>query len=142
VNDNNVQKFDWNDYETLYSYPPYLLKIVQSIAGIILFSFFFFFYVNPVKLQLQGFYFFMQIMAITVLKDVRNVFYSGFPHMRESGFQNLGKFCLCNLESWALESGIQFKESGIRSPSSTTKNLGSGIHNPRVSSIPLHWVMW
>ena len=53
MNHNNVQKFDWNDYETLYSYPPYLLKIVQSIAGIVLFSLVFFFYVNPVKLQLQ-----------------------------------------------------------------------------------------
>ena len=44
-------------------------------------------------------------------------------HVRESGFQNLANFCLCNLkssevllwneESWHLESGLQLKESGI-----------------------------
>ena len=34
-------------------------------------------------------------------------------HVRESGFWNRGNFCLWNLESWALESGIQLKESGI-----------------------------
>ena len=34
-----------------------------------------------------------------------------------------------NLESWALESGIQFKESGIRNPSSTTKNPESIIQD-------------
>ena len=32
------------------------------------------------------------------------------PHVRESGFQNRWKFCLQNLESWALESGIQLKD--------------------------------
>ena len=61
------------------------------------------------------------------------------PHVRESGFPNRGKFCLWNLESWALESGIQFKESGIpqttgiQNPSSTHKdwNQLSGIRNPR-----------
>ena len=42
-----------------------------------------------------------------------------------------GKFCLWNVESWVLESGIQLKESGIpltigiRYPSSSAK--GSGI---------------
>lgn len=41
----------------------------------------------------------MQIMVITVLKDMRNAFYSGSPHMSESGFQNPGKFRLWNLES-------------------------------------------
>ena len=33
------------------------------------------------------------------------------------------------LESWVLESGIQFKESGIRNPSSTTKNPESIIQD-------------
>ena len=46
------------------------------------------------------------------------------PHVRKSGFQNPGKFlawnyrirekyCLWYLESWALESGIKLKESGM-----------------------------
>ena len=64
-----------------------------------------------------------------------------------------GKMCLWNPESWALESGIQLKKSGlpltieIQSPSSTDKDLKPvagirnprrGIQNPRVSFIPLH----
>ena len=65
-----------------------------------------------------------------------------------------GNFCLWNLKSWALESGIQLKRSGIpqttriRNLSSTDKESGiqyldSGIHsveskNPRLSWIPLH----
>ena len=44
------------------------------------------------------------------------------PHVRESGFRNPGVFCLWNPESWALESGIQHKESGIL--------LKIGIQNP------------
>ena len=44
------------------------------------------------------------------------------PHVRESGFRNPGSFCLWNPESWALESGIQHKESGIL--------LKIGIQNP------------
>ena len=35
------------------------------------------------------------------------------PHVRESGFQNPGNFCLWNQESWALANGIQLKESAI-----------------------------
>ena len=34
------------------------------------------------------------------------------PYVRESGFQDPGNFLLWNLESWALESGIQLKKSG------------------------------
>ena len=34
-------------------------------------------------------------------------------HVRESRLRNLGKFCLWNTKSWALDSGIQLKESGI-----------------------------
>ena len=44
------------------------------------------------------------------------------PHVREFGFQNPGKFCLWNPESWTLESGIQLKESGIP--------INTGIQNP------------
>ena len=59
-------------------------------------------------------------------------------HVRESGFWNWRNFCLWNLESWALESGIQLKESGIllrigiqsKVPLEKTgiKRLESGIH--------------
>ena len=57
----------------------------------------------------------------------------------ESGIRNRRKFCLWNLESWALESGIQVKESGIplkigiQNPSSTDKdwNPVPGIRNSR-----------
>lgn len=55
------------------------------------------------------------------------------------GIQNPRKFCLWNLESRALESKIQLKESGIpltigiQNPRSTVKdwNLVPGIRNPR-----------
>ena len=78
----------------------------------------------------------------------------------EYGFRNEGNICLRNLESGALGSRIQLKESGIpltidfRDPSSTDKEseiqyLESGIHgvesspqsrieNPSLSWIPLH----
>ena len=53
--------------------------------------------------------------------------------------QNPGNSCLCNPESWALQSGLQLKEYripviiGIRNPSSIDKETGfqeleSGIH--------------
>ena len=63
------------------------------------------------------------------------------------------KFCLGNPESWALESGKQLKESGIlltikiQNPSFTDKDRNTvarirnplrGIHNPKLSCIPLH----
>ena len=50
------------------------------------------------------------------------------PYERKPWFLNLGNFCLWNLESWALESGIHLKESGIprtieiQNPSSTDKH--------------------
>ena len=61
------------------------------------------------------------------------------PHVWESGFRNQGNFCMWNPESWALESGIQLKESiisltiAIPFPSSTNKdrNKVSEIRNPR-----------
>ena len=39
-----------------------------------------------------------------------------------NGIRNLGKICMWNPESWALESGVQLKESGIP--------LATGIENP------------
>ena len=71
---------------------------------------------------------------------------------RKSGFRNPRNFCLWNPESWAFESGIQLKESGIpltigiQNLSSTDKdwnpvpgirNPRSGIQNPRLSWILL-----
>ena len=60
-------------------------------------------------------------------------FFSFSPHVRKSGFRNPRHFCLLNwlrnVESWALESGIQLKESGIPltigilNPSSTRPSL-------------------
>ena len=61
--------------------------------------------------------------------------------MREKfacGIRNQGKICMWNPESWALESGIQLKESGIplaigiQNPSSTEKdwNPVPRIRNP------------
>ena len=44
------------------------------------------------------------------------------PHVGECGFRNPGKFYLWNPESWALESGMQLKETGIP--------LKIGILNP------------
>ena len=76
------------------------------------------------------------------------------PHVRESGFRNRGNFCLWNPEPWALESGIQLKESGIpltigiQNQSSTDKDRNPvpgiwkqrrEIQNPRQAWIPLHW---
>ena len=67
------------------------------------------------------------------------------------GFRKPGKFCSWNQKSWALESGIQLKESGIpltieiRNPSSTDKDW-----NPvpeiwtdprrRIQNLSLSWI--
>ena len=75
------------------------------------------------------------------------------PHARKSGFWNRRNVYSWNLESWALESGTQLKESGIpltngvQNPSCTDKDrnyyLGIRSHgmesqNRRLSWIPLH----
>ena len=70
-----------------------------------------------------------------------NIYIAPFKGIRDP--ENL---CLCNPESWSLESGKQLKESLIpstirfRSPKSTDKKSGS--HNVesriQVSWIPLH----
>ena len=46
-----------------------------------------------------------------------------FAPCKEMWIPEFGKFCLWNPESWAFESGIQIKESGIP--------LTMGIGNPR-----------
>ena len=51
------------------------------------------------------------------------------PYEREPWFLNPGNFFLWNMESWALESGIHLKESGI------PRTIG--IQNP--SSTDKHW---
>ena len=66
---------------------------------------------------------------------------SGIREIFALGIRNLGKFCSWNLESWALESGIQLNgirnptkdwisESGIQVPLTKTgiQYLQSGIH--------------
>ena len=81
----------------------------------------------------------------------RIISFSDWPQVRECGFWNPEsmKFCLWNPKSWALESGIQLKGSGIQNPSSTDKeariqylecgirNPWRGILNPRLNWIPL-----
>ena len=53
---------------------------------------------------------------------------SGISEMFACGIRNPGTFCLWDLESWALEPGIQLEESGIlqrigiQNPSSTYKD--------------------
>ena len=70
-----------------------------------------------------------------------------FPLCRESGFWNPRNICLWSPESWAMESEIQFKDSGIPltigiqnqgftnrdwNPLLGIRNPRRGIHNPRV----------
>ena len=89
-------------------------------------------------------------LSTSCLPRVRD---SGFRKIFACGIRNLGKFYTWNLESWALESGIQLKESGIlltiriQNPSSTDKDWNQvpgirnplcGIQNPRLSWIPLY----
>ena len=77
----------------------------------------------------------------------------GSLHVMESVFRNPWNFCLWNPESWAMESGIHLKESGIllrigiQNPSFTDKdwnqepeirNARREIQNPRLSWLPLH----
>ena len=63
-------------------------------------------------------------------------------NVRESGFRNPGHFCFWNPGSCNLESRIQLQESGIPltfgipNPSSTEKDLQSGIHGVE-SRIPV-----
>ena len=66
---------------------------------------------------------------------------SGILGIFSRGIRNLGNFCLCNPESWALETGIQLQESGIpltigiRNPSSTEKDVESSTWNPEPTNL-------
>ena len=70
-------------------------------------------------LLLESVYFYS--LSFKVLHQTRGrVLHYGFQtprnrstHVRESGFRNPRNFCSYNPESWALESIIQLKESGI-----------------------------
>ena len=63
-----------------------------------------------------------------------------FAHVKDSGIR---EFYLGNVESWALESGIQLKESrillmiGIRNPVPGIWNARRWIQNLTLSWIPL-----
>ena len=82
------------------------------------------------------------IWAKRLLTIYNKILTKASAHVRESGFWNPWNFCVWNLESWALESRIQLKESeillriGIRNPiqGSARKdwNQVSGIRNPRL----------
>ena len=72
--------------------------------------------------------------------------WKGKPYVRDSGFQESGKFLhvesgileVLLVESWALESGIQVPLKKIWNPVIVIQNPRRGIHNPRLSWIPLH----
>ena len=76
------------------------------------------------------------LLDVTALPSIHNIGHFSYIYQagpssvvrdKVSGFQNLGNFCSWDPVSWALESGIQLKESGmplktaIRNPSSTDK---------------------
>ena len=78
------------------------------------------------------------IWAKRLLTIYNKILTKASAHVRESGVWNPWNFCLWNLESWALECGIQLNESGIllrigiqsKMPLEKTgiKCLESGIH--------------
>ena len=93
---------------------------------------------------------------LLVESGIREKFAFGIwnPEKFACGIRNQGKVCMWNPESWALESVIQLKESGIlfaigiQNPSSTDKdwnpvprirNPWRGIQTPRLPWIPSHW---
>ena len=73
---------------------------------------------------------------------------SGSLHLRKSGFRSPGNLCRRNCKSWALESGIQLKESGIPLTigvqKSSRKEFGNhlleSLQNSRLSWISIHGV--
>ena len=102
-------------------------------------------------------------MAWTIYKSTTNestLITTVTLYIRESGLRNLGTFCLFDLESGTIFlvqtrilgfwSRIQLKESGIplrigiRNPSSTGKESGLRIWNPRcgIQNPRLFWISW
>ena len=59
-------------------------------------------------------------------------------YSRQPCNRNLGNFCLWNVKSWALESGIALKESGIQNPSSTVNDWNPELtaRNPESKTLP------
>ena len=70
------------------------------------------------------------------------------PRVMECRYRNAKNFYLWNRESWALESGMCLKESGIpptfgiRNPSPTDKNLESSIWNPESTAWNRKFTAW
>ena len=66
-----------------------------------------------------------------------------FAPLRKSGVRGPGKFYLWNPEKWALEYGIQLKESGIpltsgiRNPPSIDKECGTQYMEPRIRNLQI-----
>ena len=56
---------------------------------------------------------------------------------RQPCYWNVGKFCLWNVKSWALKSGIGLKESGIQNPSSTVDDWNPELtaRNPESKTV-------
>ena len=52
-------------------------------------------------------------------------------------YWNVGKFCLWNVKSWALESATGLKESGIQNPSSTVNDWNPELtaRNPESKTV-------
>ena len=62
------------------------------------------------------------LLGVTALPSIHNIGHCSYIYQagpssvvrdKGSGLRNLGNFCLWNPKSWALESGIQLKESGM-----------------------------
>lgn len=98
---------------------------------------------------------FYQVMAKKLPSLSRNELEEGLsslkcnsPQVRLSGFWNLESFCFWNRKSWALETGIQHKESGIPltigigDPSSTDKESGIQNLESRVQNTRLSWIFY
>ena len=87
-------------------------------------------------------YYIYKCLFVVLLQSAYNItwpFLYVFTPSKE--FRNPWNFCLWNLESWALESGIPLT-IGIENPSSTvleSLNPVSGIQNPRLSWYLLTW---
>ena len=59
---------------------------------------------------------------------------SGVHEIVACGIRNLGHFCLWNQGSWALESRIKLKESGIPLKITTTTTTTNFIENWKITN--------